>query len=144
DIFQNSLIVLYENAASDKLTELNCEVKTYIYSVAKNQILRLQKKNSTTINLEQQDDINLYTDPVTDQHNEAYVQEMVQQALNLAGNECKQILKLFYFLNHDLKSIAVMLHYKNENVVKVKKSQCLKKLSLLILNKKREADTKSL
>ncbi|MBN8787361.1 MAG: sigma-70 family RNA polymerase sigma factor, partial [Terrimonas sp.] len=45
DIFQEAVIVLYEKAKSG-VFELNCQIKTYLYSVSKRLWLkRLQKNN---------------------------------------------------------------------------------------------------
>ena len=50
------------------------------------------------------------------------------------GENCKKILLLFYFENRSMKEIVAHLPYENEQVVRNKKSKCLKKLEQLITN----------
>ena len=50
------------------------------------------------------------------------------------GENCKKILLLFYFENMSMKEIVAHLPYENEQVVRNKKSKCLKKLEQLVTN----------
>ena len=47
DIYQETIIVLYENVQKSGF-ELNCQLQTYIYSIAKRLWLKQLKKNSKT------------------------------------------------------------------------------------------------
>ena len=47
DIYQETVIVLYENAQKPQFS-LNCQLQTYIYSVAKRLWLKQLKKNGKT------------------------------------------------------------------------------------------------
>src|SRR4051794_41115573 len=40
DIYQDSIIVVYENILSEKITSLNASLKTYLFSIGKNKLLR--------------------------------------------------------------------------------------------------------
>src|SRR5690606_8066897 len=100
-------------------------------------------KSDLSVNLEPDFDTNLYTDPVADQDEDEYTKALITQALGYLGNECQQILKLFYFVNLDLKKIAKQLNYKNDNVVKTKKSQCLRKLATAFQARKQEVQLNS-
>jgi DNA-directed RNA polymerase specialized sigma subunit len=48
------------------------------------------------------------------------------------GENCKKILLLYYFENKNMKEILETLPYENEQVVRNKKSKCLKKLETII------------
>ena len=52
--------------------------------------------------------------------------------LEALGENCKKILLLFYYENRSMKEILAELPYENEQVVRNKKSKCLKKLETLV------------
>lgn len=61
--------------------------------------------------------------------------EMNMDILNLMnklGDTCKKILTAFYYDNKSMKEILEILHYENEQVVRNKKSKCLKALEQLL------------
>jgi len=58
DTFQESVIVLYQNVMEGKLTKLNCAVKTYLFSVGKNILLKKHRSKIPTQNIEEADNVN--------------------------------------------------------------------------------------
>jgi hypothetical protein len=44
------------------------------------------------------------------------------------GSPCKEILEMYYEREYDMESIALKVGYKNANVAKKKKYECLKAL----------------
>lgn len=48
------------------------------------------------------------------------------------GENCRKILMQFYYENRSMKEIVQTLDYENEQVVRNKKSKCLKKLSEML------------
>lgn len=54
------------------------------------------------------------------------------QTVEQLGETCKKILLLFYYENRSMKEILSVLPYENEQVVRNRKSKCLKKMEQLV------------
>lgn len=75
-----------------------------------------------------------------EEENKAYSQEQISNAIKKLPEDCQKVLKLFYFKEYDMDSIAREMDYKNADTAKSKKSVCmknlikeLKKISMLLL-----------
>ena len=136
DIFQDSIIVLYENIVSGKLTTFTCSVKTYLFAIGKYKIYSLLRKKSKIATKEFSEYEFLWKeeDSVVNLQQEN-IQKM-QWAIQKLGNRCKTILKLFYYQNYTIGEIKHQLDYASKEVVKSQKSRCLKRLRELIDTKK--------
>ena len=60
----------------------------------------------------------------------------LMKVMDQLGENCKKILLLFYYENKSMKEIVTELPYENEQVVRNKKSKCLKKLEQLVTGNK--------
>lgn len=63
-----------------------------------------------------------------EEENKAYTQEQISKAIEKLPEDCQKVLKLFYFSEYDMESIARELNYKNADTAKSKKSVCMKNL----------------
>lgn len=124
DVYQDSMIALYEAARDRKLDSLSCSLKTYLFAICRNQMLRqfkLQKRQDEKV-----DEVAVYQrewlEP--DEDNMEKV-EQVKVAILRTDEPCKSILTLFYYEGMNIDQIAEALGYPNKNVVKVQKSRCL-------------------
>lgn len=63
-----------------------------------------------------------------DSEKKAYTQEQISNAIEKLPDDCQQVLKLYYFKEFDMESVAREMDYKNANTAKSKKSLCMKKL----------------
>jgi RNA polymerase sigma factor (sigma-70 family) len=129
DIFQDSLIIFYENVLSGRLTTLSSSLRTYLFAIGKHKILKNKKKLPLYANVDDVPDINLIDDSLEDLANTEEKHKAVHSALRLLGPDCQKILEMFYFEGCNLTTVAKALNYKNENVAKVKKASCMRKLS---------------
>lgn len=132
DIYQDSIIILYENIVSGKLSTLTSSLKTYLFAIGKYKIYNtLKLKINTTDYLEYefllgeetQDDFTLQEENI----------EKIQIAYQELGEKCQQVLKLFYFENRDIEEIKNKLNYASKDVVKSQKSRCIKHLKTILL-----------
>lgn len=138
DIFQDSIIVLYENIVSGKLTTFTCSVKTYLFAIGKYKIYSSLRKKSKMATKEFSEYEFLWKEeqPVVNLQQEN-IQKM-QLAIQRLGDRCKTILKLFYYQNYTIDEIKHQLDYASKEVVKSQKSRCLKRLRELIDTKNKE------
>jgi RNA polymerase sigma-70 factor (ECF subfamily) len=132
DIFQASVITLYDNIIKEKLQQLNGSVKTYLFAIGKNKIMELRREDKKfDSSLEVQN-----LDVVDEQDEEKQQKErqlkIVQHCLEKLGEPCRTMLELYYYHETGLESLAEMLHYKNGDTVKNLKSRCLLRLRELV------------
>jgi RNA polymerase sigma factor (sigma-70 family) len=128
DVFQEAMIVLYERVRSGSF-ELNCLIKTYVYSVSRRLWLkRLQQINhysQVTDNLQE-------TVPVEDEidENERINNEFqaMAKAISSLGEPCKSLLEAYYLEKKNMQEIALSFGYTNADNAKNQKYKCLMRL----------------
>lgn len=131
DVFQEAMIVLYEKAKSGTF-ELNCLLKTYLYSVCRRLWLkRLQQQQKFV------PDINGLSDtvPVEEEleaHNQRNTEfQMMERAMLHLGEPCRSLLEAFYIQKKNMLDIAGHFGYTNADNAKNQKYKCLMRLKKL-------------
>ena len=131
DIFQEAMIVLYQKSRSPKF-ELNCLIKTYLYSVSRRLWLKrlhqLQKFSGRVESMAE-------TVPVEEeleQHGKrnADFEAMEHSMMNL-GEPCKSLLEAYYLQKRNMVEIASSFGYTNADNAKNQKYKCLNRLKKL-------------
>jgi RNA polymerase sigma-70 factor (ECF subfamily) len=127
DIFQDTLISFYYNFRNNKISDLSCSIKTYLFAIGKNLSLKKIRKDKRMVkpgNLEDfpvKDDL---TFPMEGNEKQNQIADMVKSL----GDPCESILRYYYFDNYSMDLIAGKMGYKNQNVVKSQKLRCIKEL----------------
>jgi len=136
DIYQESFVVFYEKIR-DVGFELNCKIKTFIYSIARRLWLkRLGEKNKVVGKI---DDFVEFID--LDGQSEEEIDETEQQfrlmeeSLQQLGEPCKSILKDYYINKLNMQKIAKKMGYTNADNAKTQKYKCLMRLKKLFFKK---------
>jgi len=134
DIFQEAMIVLYEKARSGSF-ELNCQLKTYVYSVCRRLWLKrlhqLQKYVPNANGLEETVSVDEDME-VHDQRNSDFM--MMEKALSSIGEPCKSLLEAFYLQKRNMTEIAGTFGYTNADNAKNQKYKCLMRLKKLFFS----------
>jgi RNA polymerase sigma factor (sigma-70 family) len=136
DIYQETVIVLYENVQKPQF-ELNCQLQTYIYSVAKRLWLKQLKKNGQTF-LMREDGSETLADVSEDvevhlkKENEF---EKIEQSLSALGEPCGTLIKDFYVNRLSMDDIADKFGYTNADNAKNQKYKCLQRLKKLFFDR---------
>jgi RNA polymerase sigma factor (sigma-70 family) len=133
DIYQDAIIALFENAIDGKMEDLNCTIKTYLFSIGKNMIYQSFKNKNKSLLLNQdiaQDDFNEAISVFDEELND--YQLKLQKGFRLLGNQCKKILTLFYYNGFTLDEITEKLEYTKKDVLKSQKSRCISKLKSIL------------
>ncbi|HMG82303.1 MAG TPA: sigma-70 family RNA polymerase sigma factor [Ferruginibacter sp.] len=128
DIFQEAMIVLYEKALSGTF-ELNCQLKTYMYSVCRRLWLKRlqhdQRFNTKVENLQE-------TIPVEEEledHDKKNTDFMIMEAaMHKIGEPCKSLLDAYYLQKKSMQEIATEFGYTNADNAKTQKYKCLVRL----------------
>ncbi|MBC7919745.1 MAG: sigma-70 family RNA polymerase sigma factor [Ferruginibacter sp.] len=131
DIYQDAVIILYENITRGKLDELKVSLKTYFFSIGKNLILKRiarikrERERQNAYHYATQTD----PDPVDDNPQERL--EAVASAFEGLSERNQSILKLYYYHRLPFREIADRLGYESVDVVKNQKVRCLRYLRKL-------------
>ncbi len=128
DIFQEAIIVLYEKVKSGSF-ELNCQLKTYLYSVCRRlwlkRLSQLQRLSSDVENLEEsvpvEEDLELH-----EQRNLDFM--VMEQSLDNLGEPCKSLIRAYYIEKKSMVEIAADFGYTNSDNAKNQKYKCLMRL----------------
>jgi RNA polymerase sigma factor (sigma-70 family) len=134
DIFQEAMILLYEKACSGHF-ELNCKIKTYVYSVCRRLWLkRLQQVQRFGSPVESLEDMVPVEEDLEEQErkNEAFSQ--MDKALNHLGEPCKSLLEAYYVHKKQMQEIAETFGYTNADNAKNQKYKCLMRLKKLFFS----------
>ena len=128
DVYQNTILIFYENIISGKLSHFSSSIKTYLFAVGKNKIMEHKKKSYKYSSQEEipelsQDETNL--ERLNEHETEL---EMVEKCLHLLGDPCKTLLKLYYYQKLSMPAITERLEYKNADTTKNLKYKCIQRL----------------
>lgn len=138
DIFQDSFIILYQNAQEGKLDNLTASVSTYFMAICRNKTMELLRTKGKYIHAPIDDDTQKSTpfleskinkvlsfdgDDASIEQKEALVRDIVKDL----PSPCNELLWGFYRDGLSMKDLAERYGYSNENTVKVTKHRCCDK-----------------
>jgi RNA polymerase sigma factor (sigma-70 family) len=130
DIFQEAMIVLYQKVQSGSF-ELNCQLRTYVYSVCRRLWLkRLTQQNRFSV-FENHENMVLVEDEVEDHEQKNMEFGMMEKAMNSLGEPCRTLLEAFYLQKKGMQEIATQFGYTNADNAKTQKYKCLVRLKKL-------------
>jgi len=128
DIFQEAMIVLYEKVRSGSF-ELNCLIKTYIYSVSRRLWLkRLQQMSRYSDSLESLEETVPVEDEIEENERIRNEFEAMEKAISSLGEPCKSLLEAYYLEKKSMHEIAQSFGYTNAENAKNQKYKCLMRL----------------
>jgi RNA polymerase sigma factor (sigma-70 family) len=128
DIFQEAMIVLYEKARSGSF-ELHCQLRTYIYSVARRLWLkRLQQARRFSGEIINTEEIVHVEEDVEEHVKRDQEFGMMEKAIMGLGEPCKSLLEAFYIQKKNMQEIASGFGYTNAENAKTQKYKCLMRL----------------
>ena len=144
DIFQDSILVLYKNIRSGKLTpeNLKATLKTYLFSIGLYKLNTYFKDpDNDTSDIEEimkavetmkgvRDDSAIETRLFNEE-----TKKIIRKEVMELSEPCNRILLLFYYERKSLKEIARLVGYKSEQVAKNKRLDCVKLLKKKIEQK---------
>jgi RNA polymerase sigma factor (sigma-70 family) len=133
DIFQEAMIVLFEKVRSGDVT-LNCQVRTFIYSVSR----RLWLKRLMTMNrfqVAEGHEEMVSVDEEMEEHEKRNNDFLImEKAMGGLGEPCKSLLEAFYLQKKSMQDIASGFGYTNPENAKNQKYKCLMRLKKLFFS----------
>ena len=132
DIFQEAVLVLIEKVKTGQFRG-ESSIKTFLSAIARNLWLhelrtRSRRNNREVIymNGEEKNE-----EPVHSFFNESSAKALTT-VLSHVGDICKKILTGFYYEEKSMKDLLSEFNYENEQVLRNRKSKCMKKLKELL------------
>ncbi|MEZ0487722.1 RNA polymerase sigma factor [Fibrella aquatica] len=134
DIYQETLIVLFEKVSAGDF-ELNCQLKTFIYAVARRLWLKqlAQRGRSPLIRASQFDTepAESITEDLADHQRRDQQFEQMAESLTQLGEPCRTLLEDFYIRHFSMQDITEKFGYTNTDNAKTQKYKCLTRLKRL-------------
>lgn len=128
DIFQEALIVLYEKVRSGSF-ELNCQLKTYLYSVSKRLWLKRLSVSTRFVSAAEDLEPTFPVDDEVEAHEKRDAEfDMMEKAIASLGEPCKSLLEAYYLKKQNMQVIAAAFGYTNADNAKNQKYKCLIRL----------------
>jgi RNA polymerase sigma factor (sigma-70 family) len=122
------MIVLYEKARSGTF-ELNCLIKTYLYSVSRRLWLkRLQQSSRISGEIGSSETLVQVDDDIEEHTRRDAEFHMMEKAILSLGEPCKSLLEAFYLQKKNMQEIALNFGYTNAENAKTQKYKCLMRL----------------
>lgn len=129
EIYQDAFLQLFINIRERKVTVIE-HPRTYFFGIGKNLLRQHFKKSGRTMegldNVEIVDNADYLTGRVKTEESEE-----VMKVLDYFGDPCRKLLLMFYYQQYSHEVIAARMGYKNDQVVKKKKSLCMSELRKL-------------
>ena len=134
DVFQEAMVVLYEKARSGSF-ELNCQIKTYLYSVARRIWLkRLQQLQKFTQDVSVIEETVPVEEEIEAQEQRNMEYQMMEKAMLNLGEPCRSLLEAFYLQKKNMTEIAGNFGYTNADNAKNQKYKCLMRLKKIFFD----------
>ncbi len=132
DAFQEAILAVRHNVATGKYNA-DATLKTYLFTIGKNQIMRRHRKESREI---KQSTLDPYRSSDESFQEPSERQIRIRNAMQQMTEPCKSIIKMYYYQGFSMQIIATRLDYKNAQVVKSQKVRCMDQLKKLALGSK--------
>lgn len=138
DIYQEALVVVYEKVTAGTL-ELNCQLKTYLYSVSRRLWLKqLALRNRDNRDLVDTEAAVSVDDDLAEHETRDRQFELMGDSLERLGEPCKTLLEDFYIRHMSMQEITEKFGYTNSDNAKTQKYKCLMRLKKLFFSVYRE------
>ena len=134
DIFQEAIIVLYEKVRSGSL-ELNCQIKTYVYSVCRRLWLkRLSQLQRFSPEIDAIEDVVAIEEEMELHERRNSEFQVMERAMQNLGEPCKSLLESYYLQKKSMLQIAGDFGYTNADNAKNLKYKCLMRLKKIFFD----------
>ncbi len=131
DIFQDGMLAFYNQVRQQQLN-LNCSIKTYLYSICRHQWLSALRKRKVNLEI---NDHEPYVEKIPGIERAIFADErevLIASMLDQIGEACKKILLYFYIDRYSMNQIMELMQLSSVPVTRNKKMHCLNKLKKLV------------
>jgi RNA polymerase sigma factor (sigma-70 family) len=136
DVFQEAILVLIDKVKTGQFRG-ESSVKTFLSSIARNlwlyELRTRSRRNAREV---------VYANEANDKEESLHSVfhgidiNRMEKVIEQVGDVCKKILIGFYYEDKSMKELLVEFNYENEQVLRNRKSKCMKKLKELLTTHK--------
>lgn len=120
EIFQQTVVIFYENVMQGKLITVTSSLKTYLFSIGKNKIMELKRYQGKHVSTEGEDFVDH-----ADSGFEYHLEQLAEKSIGQLPEPCRSLLIDFYYHRKTMQQLAERYGYKNEDTAKSQKYRCL-------------------
>ena len=137
DMFQEAVLILIEKIKTGKFRQ-ESSIKTFLVGIARNLWLfekRTRERRSSRemlYTISEGSDINTEDLDIGERIFSKSNTDVIQTLFKQVGEVCSKILIGFYYENSSMKNLLQRFHFDNEQVLRKRKSRCMKKLKKLL------------
>ena len=137
DMFQEAVLILIEKIKTGKFRQ-ESSIKTFLVGIARNLWLfekRTRERRSSRemlYTISEGSDINTEDLDIGERIFSKSNTDVLQTLFKQVGEVCSKILIGFYYENSSMKNLLQRFHFDNEQVLRNRKSRCMKKLKKLL------------
>jgi RNA polymerase sigma factor (sigma-70 family) len=129
DVYQEVMLVFYENIMEGKIDRLRSQLRTYLFGIGRILLLERFRKASRYADLPEYEGGLPVAEAVANHRLELTErQEMLRQAIDQLGERCRDLLLLIYYHRYTTEAAMHELDYKNKDVLKSQKARCMRQL----------------
>jgi RNA polymerase sigma-70 factor (ECF subfamily) len=121
DVYQDTIIVFYQNIKRGILSEIKSSLSAYIIQIGKIKLIQ----HLDNVKKDREMKVMFIDNTIAHEDYNNKIDQAVKFIFSKMTDACKQILHLFYYEKKSMDEIALMLEYKNADTVKSKKSRCI-------------------
>jgi RNA polymerase sigma factor (sigma-70 family) len=125
DIYQEALIILCRKVQDNNFI-LSSSLNTYLYSVCRFLWSDALKHKNKSIVMERTE-LLVHNEEIEEDAKEESDLRLAEKAFQMIGENCKELLLLFYFKKLSFKQIASQMRFASEQVAKNQKYRCIEK-----------------
>ncbi|HZV43149.1 MAG TPA: sigma-70 family RNA polymerase sigma factor [Saprospiraceae bacterium] len=138
DAWHDTMIMFYEQVRDKKLTQLTCEVKTYLFTIGYRRLIKWHKRNEKIDLVEDvnaNNDIDESINVLEQEEINEQKEKLLMTAILELPNKTRQILIKRFMGKMSIPEIMAEMEYGSENAVSVTLSRGLKQLKKLIMER---------
>lgn len=133
ELYQASVLILYDNVMAGKLDSLRSSLKTYLFGIGKNLVWQRYRTNhrQQVVGAEFYLVNYLLVDGDSQLANDINL-EIVSHSYQQLGGPCHELLGHYYFGRKNMEEIAGLMGYKNPDTAKNQKYKCMERLRKMV------------
>ena len=123
DIYQDVVIIFYQNIINNKLIKLRVPIKAYLFGIGDNYIKALIRKTKKEQKAKKEAWGTIIDPFVSDTYREDK-EDLLVKLLNQMAEKCQKILRLFYYEDKKIDFITHALGFSNKQQTSREKHRC--------------------
>jgi RNA polymerase sigma factor (sigma-70 family) len=135
DVFQEAVLALIDQLRNKEFTELSCSIKTYFWSIGKNLLLNMVKKNAHFINIDfekKNNEMGIDLNAAEVFFDQEHIKKEAYRYLSICSETEMGVMEDMFYEGLDAKTIAAKRGLPSEGAVWAIKCRCLKKFTKIM------------